>query len=159
MFRSLILVAMIALAVTPCIAAELPSIGDPPPALTLPTLAGKTLELSDFSGKNTILTFFASWSKSCQEELANLQGLADLYSPTLEVIAISFDKKSKALTEFVENNKYDLTFLIDKKLTSLNKYAILIIPTTFCINREGKIEKIFVDYDDNVKQALSDWLK
>jgi peroxiredoxin len=49
--------------------------------------------------------------------------------------------------------------LIDKKLSSLNKYAILIIPTTFLINREGQIEKVLVDYDDNVKTAITDWLR
>jgi len=154
------LVAMAALlAATPCIAAELPSLGDAPPAITLPNLSGKTIELTDFSGKNTIITFFASWSKSCQAELINLQELKDELGASLEVYAISFDKRSKALAEYTEKNNLSLNFLIDKKLTSLNKYAILIIPTTFCINPEGKIDRIFVDYDENVKQALSDWLK
>ena len=157
--RFLLLVAMIAAAITPCLAADLPALGDPPPALSLPTLDGKTVNLSDFSGKNIILTFFASWSKSCQQELADLQELSNQYAGTLEVVTVSFDKKIKTLSEFVEQNKYTFNFLIDKKLSSLNKYAILIIPATFCINRDGKIDKIFVDYDENVKTAIEDWLK
>jgi len=157
--KRFLLVAMIALAITPCIAADLPVLGDPPPVLSLPNLEGKPINLSDFSGKPIILTFFASWSKSCQQELADLQELSDQYAGTLEVVTVSFDKKIKTLSEFVEQNKYTLNFLIDKKLTSLNKYAILIIPTTFCINREGKIDKIFVDYDENVKTAIAEWLK
>jgi peroxiredoxin len=155
----LILVAMIALAVNPCIAADLPALGDPPPALALPSLDGKLIDISQYYGKPLIVTFFATWSKSCQDEIKALQGLKDQYGSTLEVVAISFDKKSKTLSDFVEANKLKLNFLVDKKLLSLNQYAILIIPTTFCINPAGKIDKILVDYDDNVKQALFDWLK
>lgn len=149
---------MIALAINPCIAADLPSLGDPPPAIALPNLAGKTVELSDLSGKNTIITFFASWSKSCSEMIKALDDLKKEIGPQLDVYAISFDKKASTLEKYIEENKLDLNFLIDKKLKTINEYAILIIPTTICVNKEGKIEKIFVDYDDNVKQALSDWL-
>jgi peroxiredoxin len=159
MKRLVFLVAMIAVAITPCIAAELPSIGEPPPALTLPNLSGKSVELSDFSGRPTILTFFTSWSDTCKRELSDLQELYTSFAPSLEVIAISLDRKSKTLQEFLGKNDYSFDFLIDKKLSSLNKYAILIIPSTFLINREGKIEMILVDYDDNVKTAIADWLK
>ena len=159
MKRLVFLVAMVILLTTPCIAAELPSIGEPPPALTLPNLSGKSVELSNFSGRPTILTFFTSWSDTCKRELSDLQELYTSFAPSLEVIAISLDRKSKTLQEFLANNEYSFKFLIDKKLSSLNKYAILIIPTTFLINREGRIEKILVDYDDNVKTAIADWLK
>ena len=159
MKRLVFLVAMVILLTTPCIAAELPSIGEPPPALTLPNLSGKVVELSNFSGRPTVLTFFTSWSDTCKQELADLQVFYKGLAPSLEVVAISLDRKSKTLQEFLANNDYSFKFLIDKKLSSLNKYAILIIPTTFLINREGQVEKILVDYDDNVKTAINDWLK
>jgi len=159
MKRLVFLVAMVILLTTPCIAAELPSIGEPPPALTLPNLSGKSVELSNFSGRPTVLTFFTSWSDTCKQELADLQVFYKGLAPSLEVVAISLDRKSKTLQEFLANNDYSFKFLIDKKLSSLNKYAILIIPTTFLINREGQVEKILVDYDDNVKTAINDWLK
>lgn len=88
-----------------------------------------------------------------------MQELKDQLGASLEVYAISFDKKSKVLAEYVEKNDLSLNFLIDKKLTSLSQYAVLIIPTTICINPEGKIDRIFVDYDENVKTAIADWLK
>ncbi|MFA4906042.1 MAG: TlpA disulfide reductase family protein [Candidatus Margulisiibacteriota bacterium] len=159
MIRFVLLVAMIAAAINPCIAAELPSIGEPPPALALPNLAGKPVEISDHSGRPTILTFFTSWSDTCKQELSDLQSFYKGLAPSLEVVAISLDRKSKTLQEFLDKNEYSFKFLIDKKLSSLNKYAILIIPTTFLIDREGNIEKILVDYDDNVKTAIADWLK
>lgn len=159
MKRFVLLVAMIALSINPCIAAELPAIGEAPPALTLPSLSGKSVELSDFYGRPTILTFFTSWSNTCKQELTDLQELYASFAPSLEVVAISLDRRSKTLQDFLDKNDFSFDFLIDKKLSSLNKYAILIIPTTFLINREGKVEKILVDYDENVKTAIADWLK
>ena len=143
----------------PCIAAELPVVGDTPPSIALPNINGSNVSLSDFYGKPVILTFFASWSKSCQEELRSLQELSLLYRPSLEVVAISFDKKLAPLKEYISGQKLSLNFLIDKKLATLNKYAILIIPTTIAVGKDGKIKSIFVDYDDNVKKSLQDFVR
>ncbi len=154
------MVAMAALiAATPCIAAELPLIGDQPPGLSLPNLDSKTVNLSDFYGKPIILTFFTSWSKSCQDELLALKDMAATYAPTLEIIGVSFDKKSKSLSEFAEKQNLPFVFLIDKKLSSLNKYAILIIPTTFAIGSDGKIKTFLIDYDDNIRNSLEEFIR
>ena len=102
-----------------------------------------------------ILVFFTSWSKSCQTELKDLQAYYTTDNhPSVEVVAVSFDKKQKDVKKFAAENEITFPILLDKKLTSLDNFQILIIPTTFCINQEGLIEKIFVDYDDNVKASL-----
>jgi len=94
--KRLLLVAMAAfMLANPCIAAELPVVGDTPPSIALPNINGSNVSLSDFYGKPVILTFFASWSKSCQEELRALQELSSLYRPSLEVVAISFETDIK----------------------------------------------------------------
>jgi peroxiredoxin len=136
-----------------------PEVGSAAPALSLTALSGQDISLQDYIGaKKVILTFFTSWSRSCQEEL---QGLSELYQdrPTgLEILAVSFDKKSKDLKSFVARTAPPFPVLHDRKLTAIDAFQILIIPTTFCIGRDGVIEKIFVDYDDNVKKAISEWL-
>lgn len=160
MKRLLLLVAMAALvAANPCIAAELPVVGDIPPGISLPNLDGKNVSLSEFSGKPVILTFFTSWSGSCQEELKLLQEISTRCRPSLEVVAISFDKKLTPLKEYVNGQKLSLNFLMDKKLSTLNKYSVLIIPTTIAIGKDGKIKSVLVDYDDNVKKSLQDFIK
>jgi len=143
----------------PCIAADLPAVGSAPPGISLPNLDGKNVNIAEFSGKPMILVFFASWSKSCQEELQTLQELSALYQSSLEVLAISFDKKQKTLKEYVNGQNLSFDFLIDKKLSTLNSYSILVIPTTIAIGRDGKIKSILVDYDDNVKSSLRDFVK
>ena len=136
-----------------------PKTGAAVPELSLLNLDGKIISLENYQGhKPVVLFFFASWSKSCQAELTDLQGLYAARRPSLEVIGVSFDKKSKDLQTFLAKNEISYPILLDKKLTSLDKFQILIIPTTFCLNKDGVIEKIFVDYDENVKKAVADWL-
>ena len=151
----LVAIAAIIFAANPCIAAQMPSVGMAPPELGLQNLQNKTINLSDFHGKPVILAFVASWSDSCKKELAALDELYGKYkNKGLEVVVVSFDKKLSALKEFIANNKYEFDILVDKKLKSLDKYAILIIPTTFAIGKDGTISKIFVDYDDNVSKSI-----
>jgi peroxiredoxin len=144
-----------------CLAAAepAPKIGSEAPGLELTDLEGKTFRLQSFIGeKKVILAFLASWSKSCQAEFIDLQPLYTENSKSLEVLAVSFDKKQKDLKAFLAKNEVTYPVLFDKKLSTLDRFQILIIPTTFCINREGVIEKIFVDYDENVKKALVEWI-
>lgn len=137
-----------------------PKIGSKAPALELKDLEGNAVNLQKHIGvKPVILAFLASWSKSCQVEFLDLQELYSGNSPSVEVLAVSFDKKQKDLKAFLAKNEITFPVLLDKKLSTLDQFQILIIPTTFCINRDGIIEKIFVDYDENVKKAITEWLK
>lgn len=136
-----------------------PRVGSSAPALELPSLSGQTVSLQKLdTGKKTILTFFASWSKSCQAELNDLQALVAESKIKPAVLAVSFDKKTQDLKAFTAKNVYSFPILQDKKLLSIDAFQILILPTTFCLNGNGLIEKIFIDYDDNVKKAIEAWL-
>jgi len=148
-----------AIAAFPCVAADVPAVGDLLPAISLPDLYGKTVNLSELTGKPLILVFFASWSKSCKQELSDLQEFSAQYGPSIEVVAISFDKTIRSLKDYVSDQKLTLNFLIDKKLASLNQFAVLIIPTTFTVGADGKIRSILVDYDENVKKSLEEFIR
>jgi peroxiredoxin len=123
----------------------------------LPTLSGKTISLEQSLGsKLTILSFFASWSKSCKAEIAFLEQLNKKYgSKGIKIIGVSFDRKTKALKQFVKDQEITFTIAHDRKLKTLKDYRILIIPTLFVIDRQGIIQSIYVDFDKNVKEALT----
>lgn len=127
------------------------------PDLSLPDLSGKTINIKA-SQKPTVLFFFTTWSKPCQNQLQDLQKIST-QNRKVEIIGVAFDKKTKTLQEFVNKNNISFTILQDKKLSALEQYQVLIIPTTFCLNQNGIIEKIFIDYDQNVKEALEEWVQ
>ena len=153
MIRKIIVIIAIVLAlISPTIASSALEIGSPPPALKLiePYLGNRVI----------ILNFFASFSKSCNEEALFLQELSDKYGKKgLKVIGVSFDRKSKQLKQFIADNKIDYEVFHDKKLRSLKDYRILILPTLFVIDRTGNIKNIYIDFDENVQEALSKEIK
>jgi peroxiredoxin len=132
-------------------------VGSPSPSFELPNLKGKTVGLKDYLGKKVIvLSFFASWSKSCQQEILFLQDLHKKYKKKgIKIIGVSFDRKLKKLESFINENNIKFEILHDKKLRTLKDFRILIIPTLFVIDKEGIIKSIYVDFDKNVKKAVS----
>ncbi len=157
MFRKAAVIIIIALLAIPASATPVLRIGSPPPSFNLRNLDGKTVELEDVLGGNTvILSFFASWSKSCQEEVLFLNELARKYSAKgVKIIGVSFDRKISDLGSFISENAIKFEILHDKKLTTLKDFRILIIPTLFIIDKDGNLANIYVDFDENVEKAVS----
>ncbi len=134
---------------------SLPVVGEMAPKLDLQKIDGRHINIEDYKGSPVILTFFASWSKSCVNQSEFLSKIYDEYSHKgLKVVAVSLDKKLDTIKAFSKNNgiKYDI--LLDKKLKYVNSYAILVIPTTFFIGKDGEIKDIFVDFDANIEKNL-----
>ena len=157
-FILLIIAAFLAL---PALAKPSLKIGAPPPSLSLPDLNGKMIALENYLGeKIIILSFFASWSKSCQEETLFLNELDRKYSAKgVKVIGVSFDRKLKGLESFISENQIRFESLHDKKLKTLKDFRILIITTLFVIEGDGNLANIYVDFDENVEKAVSQEIK
>lgn len=157
MFRKATIILIVALLAIPALAKPVLKIGSLSPSFSLPNLDGKTIKLDRYLGKKIIvLSFFASWSKSCQQEILFLQDLHKKYRwKGVKVIGVSFDRKLKKLQSFINENNIRFEILHDKKLKTLKDFRILIIPTLFVIDKEGNIKSIYVDFDKNVKKAVS----
>jgi len=159
MFRKILLFLVIALIAVPAFAKPVLKVGSPPPPFSLKNLSGKTIKLKSYLGsKPIILSFFASWSKSCKKEISFLQDLSSKHK-NLKVIGVSFDRKSNDLKNYVSANKISFEILHDSKLKTLRDYRILIIPTLFVIDKSGKVKSIYVDFDKNVEKAVATEIK
>ncbi|MFC1637455.1 peroxiredoxin family protein [Candidatus Margulisiibacteriota bacterium] len=157
MLRKAIVIFVVALLAAPALARPDLNIGSLAPSFILPDLDGNSVYLDRYLGSNVVvLSFFASWSKSCQQEMAFLKELDEEYrNKGIKVIGVSYDRKLESLKQYVEENKLLFTVLHDKKLKTLKDYRILIIPTLFVIDLEGNITNIYVDFDENVAEAVS----
>ena len=143
------------------LAAPTLKIGSPPPSFTLNDLNGSSTSLDTYLSRQVVvLGFFASWSKSCQEEVAFLNGLAKNYrAKNLKVVGISYDRKATDLKQFISTNKINFTILHDKKLKTLRDFRILILPTLYVIDQQGNIKNVYVDFDKNVAAAVTQDIK
>jgi peroxiredoxin len=145
------------LIINPTLAETVVKPGDTAPVIKLQNTRGENVTIDPAAGnKPTLICFFASWSNPCQEELAFLQSLAE---EKINIYGISFDRKLKDLKEYLAGVKIDFDVLHDAKLKTIKDYGVIILPSLFVVDRGGKITNIYVDFDENVKEAVSNELK
>lgn len=106
---------------------------------------GNTIKLSEIVTKNkyTILEFWASWCAPCRGEIPNLKKAYEKYKPKgLEIYSISLDMKHDDWLKALKEENTSWTNVVDK-LGGIRgeaiKYGVLGIPTSFLIDKEGKI--------------------
>lgn len=111
------------------------------PDFTLKDLAGNDVSLSNFQGKAIILNFWATWCPPCRAEIPHFIKLYEEYKDKgLVIIGISLDQGvDTVIKDFVA--KYNITYPIlrGNKEVIASYGGMAGIPTTFFINREGKI--------------------
>lgn len=130
------------------------------PVLKLPDLENKTVDLTARLGsKPVIILFYASWSKSCTDELKFLNNLYKSYKDDLEIWAVSFDNKVSEAQGLVNEEKITVPVLSDKNGKCLDKFQILIIPKLFILDKSGYIVKIFDDFDENIEKLIDREIK
>jgi thiol-disulfide isomerase/thioredoxin len=111
------------------------------PPFRLQTLDGTTIELSKLKGKVVVLNFWATWCGPCRSEIP---GFLQVYKETrgkgVEIVGLSLDDASDdEVKQFVQ--RYRIDYPIGKDDGSIAKLygGIQAIPTTFFIDRTGRI--------------------
>jgi peroxiredoxin len=108
--------------------------------------------------KVVILTFFASWCQPCKKELPHLQKVYDEYQGKgLEIMAV-FGEKDKAdwAKGYWAENGLKFLLLSDEYGIVTKRYEIKEYPTSFVINREGRLAKVFHGYDENIEKECDE---
>lgn len=111
---------------------------------TVKDLNGTNVSLASFKGKVIVLDFWATWCAPCKAEIPGFVELQDAYgSQGLQMIGVSVDDKVETLRPFASEFKMNYPVLVGLGRDDLqDAYGPLWgIPTTFVINREGKICK------------------
>jgi thiol-disulfide isomerase/thioredoxin len=124
-------------------AAELPENVTSAPGWELQDVDGKTVRFSDFKGKVVILDFWATWCGPCKAEIPSFIALQNEYGTNgLVVVGISVDEDGAAVVKkFAQHLGINYPVLLADQKTPQAFGGIEAIPTTFIIDREGRIVK------------------
>jgi thiol-disulfide isomerase/thioredoxin len=130
---------------------ENPLQGQMAPAFTLKDTAGHKVSLADYKGKAVIVDFWATWCAPCKIEIPWLEQFHNEYAGQgLEILGVSeddldLDDKAKLLQEKKDiadkaaQMKINYPVLIDDAEVSTPYGGIDGLPTTFFIDRSGKV--------------------
>jgi peroxiredoxin len=123
-------------------------VGSIAPAFTLPDLDGKPVALASMKGKVVILDFWATWCPPCKEEIPHFVRLQSKYKPQgLEIVGLALDLGgAKEVRPFAEEHDVNYTMLIGNEDVAKAYGNVTMIPTTFVLDRNGKIVQRFIGY-------------
>lgn len=121
---------------------------EPSPAWELKDVDGKLVTSSDFAGKVVIIDFWATWCGPCRMEIPGFIELQKQYADKgLVVVGVSLDQDGESVVKsFMEKTGINYPVVLgDEKIVSAFG-GVEGIPTTFVIDREGKIIRKHVGY-------------
>ncbi|HSG69102.1 MAG TPA: TlpA disulfide reductase family protein [Planctomycetaceae bacterium] len=122
--------------------AKLLLVGKTAPALSWKTVTGESASLTDLQGQTVLIDF---WATNCAPCLADLPHLKQVYSRfhprKFEIVGLSLDQSSKDVLAFRESRHltWPLALVTDSPADTREKFRVVTIPSTFLVDREGKI--------------------
>ncbi|MGE5400280.1 MAG: TlpA disulfide reductase family protein [Ignavibacteriales bacterium] len=132
--------------------------------IELTSTEGNKVKLSDYRGKAVILDFWATWCPPCRKGIPDLISLKnDFKGKNVEIIGISMDQETKPdVVPFIKQYgiNYPVVYYDPTVLSSFGN--IESIPTTYIIDKDGKIISSYVGLTDkanlkkDVKKALGE---
>jgi len=144
--------------------------GQKAPAFKLKTQDGSSVSLKDFKGKQVVLFFYPKdMTPGCTTEACDFnENLSSIKRKKTVVLGVSFDDETRH-QKFIDKHGLKFDLLVDDKKEIAKKYGVYqkkkfmgrefmgIVRSTFIIDKEGKLKKIFspVKVKGHVDEVLS----
>ncbi|MGN7386664.1 thiol-disulfide oxidoreductase ResA [Sporosarcina sp. SAFN-015] len=119
------------------------AVGDKAPDFELVDLEGNKHRLSDYAGEGVFLNFWGTWCPPCKREMPYIEDQYNAFKEKgVHVLSVNIAESDLKVDTF--RDQYGLTFpiVIDKKKDVKELYNIVPLPTTFLIDKEGRITKV-----------------
>jgi peroxiredoxin len=122
-------------------------VGTKVPEIILKTLKGKTYNVSKMQGKIVLLNFWFAACKPCITEISSFNELQEKYkSKNLVILSVGTDKQEVA-QKVVDEKKMRYAVVADRRDVA-DKMDVSTYPTSFLIDQEGIIQKVFIGASD-----------
>ncbi len=132
-------------------------IGDQAPEIELKNVAGDLVRLSNLQGKVVLLDFWASWCLPCRKANPSLEKIYQKYKDKgFTIFGVSLDAKEAAWLGAIKKDKISYPQVMDPKNWNskiVESYAVDKLPTSFLINKAGKIIALNPSHSQ-IEQAL-----
>ena len=136
----------------------------PAPSFSLIDSSGKPVTLADYRGKVVLLNFWATWCGPCEIEIPWFVEFEQKYKDRdFAVLGVSFDDDGwKSVRPFVAAHKINYRVMIGSEKMSQLYGGIDSLPTSFILDRQGRIAAQHVglidkgDYRNEILKLLDD---
>ncbi len=129
------------------------------PDLELPTANG-SVHLSDLKGKVVYLDFLASWCVPCKKSFPWMNAMQKRYAEQgFAIVAVNLDKDRALADEFLRQMAVNFTVAFDASGSSAEKYQLKGMPSSYLIDRDGKVRASHIGFREKDKDKLEQVVK
>ena len=133
-----------------CVQAQELKMGDAMPKFELNSTVYGDVKPADLKGKVVLLNFWATWCPPCRAELARVEKdiIEKFKGQDFVFIPVSRGEKRETVATFREKMGYTFPMGLDTDGRVYAEYAKTYIPRNFLIDKNGKVVKASVGYDE-----------
>ena len=116
------------------------------PDFSLKDATGQNVKLSDYRGKVVVMNFWATWCGPCKIEIPWFMDFQKTYKDRdFAVLGISMDDDGwESVKPYIEQKKINYRIMVGTEELSKEYGGLESLPTTFVIDREGRIAAVHV---------------
>jgi thiol-disulfide isomerase/thioredoxin len=111
-----------------------------PVEIKLKDVNGTEVRLSDFRGKVVFLNFWTTWCPTCRIEMPSMEKLHQKFKDKdFAMVTINLQESASQVKAFFKEYKLTFTALLDSTGDVGIRFRINAIPTTFILDKKGRI--------------------
>jgi peroxiredoxin len=108
------------------------------------------------------LNFWATWCEPCKEEMPAMERLWRRHQGQgFVMVGVSLDSNPKVVPPFIAQHKLTFPIALDAKMDVANTYGVRALPTSFIIDREGRMTALALGprpWDNDAAHSLVEGL-
>ena len=117
--------------------------GQPAPDFSLPAFSGETVRLSDLKGQVVLVNLWATWCPPCKQEMPAIDAFYRAHREAgFTVLMVNVQEDGGTVQAFIKANDFSFPALLDTQGELMNLYGVHGLPTTFIIDRNGRVRHI-----------------
>ncbi|HEY2900016.1 MAG TPA: TlpA disulfide reductase family protein [Polyangia bacterium] len=138
-----------------------PLIGDAAPALVVDDADGRTTPPPVFTGKVTVIDFFATWCGPCQRAHRDLSALSATFGDAVTLLFVDVNEDPAVVGRFLAsaNLPKGARVVLDRTGANARRWGQDRFPTTFLIDAGGIVRHINRGWGPGYQARLGRWLR